>query len=110
VEALRARQRAARRSKVQPSQECRKKGRPRRQPGERYRTTSYSHAIRQARLRAGVAVWHPHQLRHSHATEVRKRFGLEAAQVALGHAQANVTEVYAERDLNLAVRVAAELG
>jgi integrase len=57
-----------------------------------------------------VPHWHPNQLRHSHATEVRRRFGLEAAQVALGHAQANITEVYAERDLRLAVKVAAEIG
>lgn len=54
--------------------------------------------------------WHVNQLRHSHGTEVRRRFGLEAAQVSLGHAQANVTQVYAERDLGLAVKVAAELG
>ena len=59
---------------------------------------------------AAVPHWHPHQLRHSHATEVRRQFGLEAAQVALGHAQAAVTEIYAERDLALAVRVAAAIG
>jgi site-specific recombinase XerC len=41
---------------------------------------------------------HPNQLRHAHATEVRKRFGLEAAQVALGHETADLTQVYAERD------------
>ena len=54
--------------------------------------------------------WHPNQLRHNHATEVRQRFGLEAAQVSLGHATADVTQVYAERDLTLAVKVASEIG
>jgi integrase len=54
--------------------------------------------------------WHPNQLRHSHGTEVRKRFGLEAAQVVLGHARADVTEIYAEKNLALAVRVANEVG
>jgi integrase len=54
--------------------------------------------------------WHPHQLRHTHATEVRRRYGLEAAQTVLGHSQANVTEIYAERDLALAVKVAGEMG
>jgi integrase len=54
--------------------------------------------------------WHPNQLRHSFATEARRRFGLEAAQVSLGHSQANVTQVYAERDQTLAARVAAEIG
>ena len=46
---------------------------------------------------AALPHWHPHQLRHTHATEVRRRFGLEAAQVGVGHSQARVTEVYAER-------------
>ena len=41
---------------------------------------------------------------------MRRRFGLEAAQVALGHSQARVTELYAERDLTLAVRVAEQMG
>jgi integrase len=57
-----------------------------------------------------VPHWFPNQLRHSYATEVRKRFGLEAAQVALGHSKADVTQVYAERNKSLAARVAAEMG
>jgi hypothetical protein len=35
---------------------------------------------------------------------------LEAAQVVLGHARANITEVYAERNLSLAEQVAAATG
>jgi integrase len=54
--------------------------------------------------------WAPNQLRHSRLTEVRRHFGLEAAQVAAGHARADVTQVYAERDLALAEKVAAEIG
>lgn len=66
----------------------------------------------QAELRAWRLAhrWHINQLRHNHGTEVRRRFGLEAAQVSLGHSQANVTQVYAERDLGLAVKVAAKIG
>jgi len=69
-------------------------------------------AEQRAELRAWNAShsWHPNQLRHSFATVARRRFGLEAAQVSLGHAQADVTQVYAERDLTLAARVAAEIG
>jgi hypothetical protein len=44
------------------------------------------------------------------ATEVRARFGLEAAQVYLGHGSANVTQIYAERDRSLAEKVAREIG
>ena len=54
--------------------------------------------------------WHPNQLRHAHGTKVRKRFGLEAAQVTLGHAKASVTETYAQRDAALAAKVAVEIG
>lgn len=57
-----------------------------------------------------VSRWHPDRLRHTHATEVRKRFGLKAAQVAPGHAHAAVTEVYAEKNPALAAKVAAEMG
>jgi hypothetical protein len=44
------------------------------------------------------------------ATEIRKQFGLEAAQIILGHAQADVTQIYAERDSGLAIRIAKEVG
>jgi integrase len=54
--------------------------------------------------------WSPLQLRHTAATIVRSRFGLEAAQVVLGHAKADVPQLYAERDLALAHTVMAELG
>jgi integrase len=54
--------------------------------------------------------WSPNQLRHSAATEIRKRFGLEAAQVTLGHSAANVTELYAERDMQKAADVMASVG
>jgi len=44
------------------------------------------------------------------ATEIRKRFGLESAQVVLGHAKPNTTLIYAERDLAKAAAVMAEVG
>jgi hypothetical protein len=54
--------------------------------------------------------WSPNQLRHSAATAVRARFGLEAAQVVLGHSKADVTQVYAERDLSKAREIMREIG
>jgi hypothetical protein len=57
-----------------------------------------------------VPRWHSNQLRHNHATDVRRRYGLEAAQAVLGHSHADVTEVYAERNLGLAEKVALEVG
>jgi integrase len=54
--------------------------------------------------------WHPNQLRHTRATLVRSQFGLEAAQVYLGHVRADVTQVYAERDQRLGEEVARKIG
>ena len=110
VTAFRKAKRAARVSKVRPSQVCRRRAKPRRQPGECYTYRSYGYAVRRACERAGISPWHPHQIRHTRGTEVRSQFGLEGSQVALGHSNAKITEVYAERDQDLARRIAAELG
>jgi site-specific recombinase XerC len=102
--------RAERKTPVQPSQICRKKPHPNKRPGARYTSRSYAAAIGDAAKKARVAHWHPNQLRHSYATRVRKEHGLEAAQVLLGHARADVTQIYAERNLDLALTVAAKIG
>ena len=54
--------------------------------------------------------WAPNRLRHSAATEVRRQHGLEAAQAVLGHKSADVTQIYAERDLDKASRIMAQVG
>jgi integrase len=110
MEALRTRQRAARKSKVQPSQVCRMRKKPKRLPGEKYTKESYARAVAKGCKRAGVPHWHPHQLRHAAGTEARERYGLEAAGAFLGHDKMSATEVYAERNLSLAAKVARELG
>jgi integrase len=78
--------------------------------GEHYATSSYRCAIARACRKAKIPVWKPNQLRHAAATEIRKKFGLEAAQVVLGHAAADITQVYAERDATLAIQIAKEIG
>ena len=112
-----------RRTKVYPcelkAREKRKaaaKRRPSKRPKrDHYDTASYRRAIKYGIVKAkanGVQIlsWHPHQLRHSRATEVRRQYGVEGAQVALGHARADVTEIYAERNFGLATRIAKECG
>jgi len=84
--------------------------RPKRQAGGRYTTDSYRRAITRACEKHAIEKWSPNRLRHTAATEVRREFGLEAAQVILGHSQANVTQVYAERDLAKGVEVARQIG
>ncbi|MCA8942520.1 MAG: tyrosine-type recombinase/integrase [Planctomycetes bacterium] len=93
-----------------PSHKARLKDAPRDALGECYSTHSYRRAVHRACKQAGVGTWSPNQLRNSKATEVRRQFGLEAAQVVLGHTYADVTQVYAERDQELARRVARETG
>lgn len=65
---------------------------------------------KQLRAWQGSHRWHPHQLRHTAATELRKQFGLEAARVVLGHRSAAVTEIYAEIDQARAVEAIARVG
>ncbi len=48
--------------------------------------------------RAGVPHWHPHQLRHTAATELRKKYGVEMVRAVLGYAHLAATEIYAEVD------------
>lgn len=91
---------------------------PKRTPKESYTKDSFNRAIRRGVDKANkqrdkdhqLEKWSPNRLRHSKATEVRKLFGLEGAQVTLGHAKADVTQVYAERDSELAERVALATG
>lgn len=60
------------------------KGVPRK-AGERWDAHAYARAITNAAKSAGVAHWHPNQLRHTCATEVRRQFGIAAASAVLGH-------------------------
>ena len=87
-----------------------RKRRPMRRAGEQYTTSSYRRAIHRACDLAGIDRWGPNRLRHSAATEVRREFGLEAAQVVLGHASADITQTYAERDAELARDVIRRIG
>ena len=113
-----------------------RKSKPKRAAGECYTTGSYGRAIKRAcdkafphpklgyKLRSSFTDaekrtlrewqsqhhWSPNQLRHTAATEIRKRHGLEAAQVILGHSQLGVTQVYAERDIAKGMEVARLIG
>ena len=77
--------------------------------------SGYRQAIAGAVERAAAAGrqvehWFPLQCRHTGATVVRAAGGLEAAQGVLGHAEMNVSEVYAEKNADLARRIVEEVG
>jgi integrase len=118
---------ARRKTPLTPSQRSRrKKQNPKRAPSVRYSVGTYGRAIERAAAKADalahqdnpsarvdqvlVPAWNPNQLRHNHGTDVRRRYGLEAAQVSLGHSHAAVSEIYAEKNQALAVKIAAEIG
>lgn len=116
--------REKRKSKVQPSQAKRARGR--RRLADSYNRTSYACAIRRAcrrafpipvglsdvEQRAWIAqhCWAPNQLRHTAASEIRRQFGLEGSQTVLGHAKADTTQIYAERDMGLAAEIMKKIG
>jgi integrase len=106
-----------------------RKSKPKREPGERYDTNSYRRAIDRGIAAANKAIlaeaaaegiaekdaaliphWHPHQLRHNAATNLRKEHGIEVARIILGHRSAAITEVYAEVDHARAIDVMGKVG
>jgi integrase len=137
AEAVRnAARREARRTPLTPSAKARRlradRRRRRRPPAERYTSGSYRRAIARGIERANakiaadlaargvtdpeaidaalVPAWHPHQLRHTFGTRIRQQYGVEVAQVLLGHHDLGATQIYAEVDRQKAARVAAEVG
>lgn len=81
-----------------------------RAPGLHYSQASYCRAIARACRKAGIEPWHPHQLRHNAGTVFRREYGIEAAQLLLGHKRADVTQIYAEADIEKAIIVAGRIG
>ena len=84
--------------------------RPRRKPGDCYDVPAYRRAITRACAKAEIPPWHPHQLRHTAATRLRRDYGLEAAQVILGHQTLTVTQVYARKNIDAVMKIMGEVG
>jgi integrase len=121
VEALHAHRTQLRKTRRTPSeQRRRRKPAPKRKPAERYNRRSYRVAIvravdkaNQERAKRGLQPlphWSPLQLRHTAATSIRSKYGVEAARVILGHSKVETTQIYAERDLARAAQIVAEIG
>lgn len=96
--------------------------RPKRPKGNHYTPDSYRRAIEYGVTRsnrerkkadpkaAKICKWSPYQLRHSFATNLRREYGVEAAQLGLGHARTNIVDVYAEKNLSLIMDIARKSG
>jgi integrase len=99
------------------------RGRP---PRERFDPASYARAITRGcdaafpppdgLTKEELEAWqkahrfHPHQLRHTTATRIRRHYGLEAAKCILGHTNIETTQIYAEMNQVQAVKIMAEVG
>jgi integrase len=99
---------------------------PKRKPHGRYGVAAYRRAVHRAcdlafpppagLDTAAVAKWKsqhrwgPHRLRHSRATELRQRYGLEVAGAVLGHRNLETAAIYAEKNITAAARAAQETG
>jgi len=81
-----------------------------RPPREHYDDRAYRQAVIRACRRAGVSEWSPGRLRHSAATEIRKKYGAEAAQLVLGHRNLSTTEIYAEKNREQYEQIVKEIG
>lgn len=111
VEAIRSERRRNRKTLRTPSERARRrKTNPKRQPGVQYTKSSYENAIGRACKKANVPHWTPNQLRHSCATRVRRKYGIEGAAAVLGNSLGMVAEVYAESNFQLAIDIMREIG
>lgn len=111
---------AAKRGRKTPTYPCelRRRERQKRERATRHRTfadhyskDAFIRCVRRACKAAGLSKWWtPNRLRHAAATRLREQFGLEAAQVILGHKTLTITQVYAEKNIKAARRIMGEVG
>jgi hypothetical protein len=110
---------------------------PQTKPGERYEPKTYRTAVQYAIKRANAAIlarlhaempgagkkelakafeeaavpkWHPHQIRHTAATIIRKRASLDAARAMLGQKSLGMADHYADIDKETCIEAARKLG
>jgi integrase len=75
------------------------------------KVSRYGFRIRQACDELQISRWHPHQLRHNYATEVKRRYESDrVAATAIGDSEEVTRRVYLDEDHTVAKRVAAEMG
>lgn len=98
--------RSNRKTKVQPSQLCRRKPQPERPPGECYSKDSYRRALQRAAKEAGVPQWTPYEIRHLVGTMVAEALQLENAKALLGHSDLTTTQRYSQATVRQAIAAA----
>ncbi|NLS92125.1 MAG: site-specific integrase [Planctomycetaceae bacterium] len=87
-----------------------RKSRRKRPPREHYSDDSYRRAVQRVCKAIGIPSWSPGRLRHNAGTQVREAFGVEAAQLVLGHRKLSTTEIYAEKSREKYEEIIREVG
>jgi integrase len=100
--------RRMRQTPMTPSQAARPA--PQRVLSDRYVKDSYGRAVRRACQLAKIDEWSPGQLRHTRATEIREKYGLEGVAAVLGHGDLKTSTIYAARNIKEAVSIMREIG
>jgi integrase len=81
-----------------------------RPPGRIYSRAAFQQVVRRACRRAGISVWTPNMLRHAYGTRLRESAGIEAAQMALGHAKPDTSLIYTSAAKARAIEAVKALG
>jgi integrase len=63
-------------------------------PGRTYSRAAFQQVIRRACRRGEIPEWSPNMLRHAYGSRLREAGGVEASQIALGHAKPDTTLIY----------------
>jgi integrase len=101
--------RAARKTKVQPSQDSRARPGARR-PADCYTVDVIGDDVERACGRAGVPRWTLYQLRHSAGSRIASEFSPEVARILLGHTDLRTTRSYLVDDLHQVAQALREVG
>lgn len=101
VRIISTKKRAARKSKLTPSQRAREESASKQKSryGEKYTIHAYEHAINRAATKAKVLKWSPNQIRHTFATAIEGRHDREMARILLGHSHPSTTEIYIDENM-----------
>jgi integrase len=78
--------------------------------GCRFTVNRYRQLVAKACKKLGVPHCHPHQLRHTGASNVAAIFDEDAARTVLGHGSISTTRLYITPDLRRAMDVMAKIG
>jgi len=81
-----------------------------RQPGRAYSRAAFQQVVRRACRRGGVEPWSPNMLRHAFGTRIRDVGGVEASQMALGHAKPDTSLIYTSAANKRMLETVREMG